>query len=407
MFISNSPYCQSSEVLVDVNVLKWASKDCVKCKGPYQSNWIKWINGYVLNIDGVCLVDEGSTLKITRSFISTAGVFSLIITFVNVLLSFKYGKIMLEPIVHIQTVMLLALSSDSIDNNWIEYFEWFQFAKFDLSFFNYLIDSNLGIWTPSSGKFLNVNFLCEEAILNYSMLILTIILIIAIKIWMTRFNILVGFQMWWSLKFCDVDIFWIFWFVVNPFLMVSIYYDLSTIHHHWILSLILILIIAAAIFYWYKVKYYFFRTDFMQKVGQLSNLKFTYLQVWMRVAWVLAFIIDSYSFTYFMILIVAIQTTLLFNPMNGTTPLKHFKHFERESYFIGQAVMELIVLLVWFEKVSICVQNLLVGQQNNVFENKARHHFSNDFDYNDISDAFGTHAAIFVADSNWESFSEF
>ena len=223
-------YCQSSEVLVDVVVLKWASQDCTKCKGPYQNDWLQWTQGYELSDDGVCIATANYFPYTSLTFFSILGIFSWIVCIISVSLSIKYGRMMLEPIVHIQSVMMLVLSSNSVGEYWIEYLSWIQYFKFDFGLISSFILNNSKICTRSYGKLVNLKLYYEETIWNYFILIIlalfVFIFLIIIQCWKQKAS---KFINWYSTKISSVDIFWMLWFIVWPFMAINIYFDMLTI----------------------------------------------------------------------------------------------------------------------------------------------------------------------------------
>ena len=225
-----SSYCQSSEVLVDVVVLKWASQDCTKCKGPYQNDWLQWKQGYELSSDGVCTASVSYFPCTSLTFFSILGIFSWIACTISVLLSIKYGRMMLEPIVHIQSVIMLVLSSNSVGEYWIEYLSWIQYFKFDFGLISSFILNNSKICTRSCGKLANLKLYYEETIWNYfSLVILALfvfIFLIIIQCWRQKAN---KFINWYSTKISSVHIFWMLWFIVWPFMAINIYFEMLTI----------------------------------------------------------------------------------------------------------------------------------------------------------------------------------
>ena len=119
--------------------------------------------------------------------VSFLGIFSWIVCIISVSLSIKYGRMMLEPIVHIQSVMMLVLSSNSVGEYWIEYLSWIQYFKFDFGLISSFILNNSKICTRSYGKLVNLKLYYEETIWNYFILIIlalfVFIFLIIIQCW--------------------------------------------------------------------------------------------------------------------------------------------------------------------------------------------------------------------------------
>ena len=135
IFNENS-FCQTSETKVNITVLKWASKDCFECSGPYESNWVSWNTGFVISNDG-SWVSDSSFLPISNVKLYWIwGLFAMTVTFIHILLTIKYGKFMLKPAIHIQSLIMLVFSSDCVSDDWREYFSWIHMFKFDFGFLN-------------------------------------------------------------------------------------------------------------------------------------------------------------------------------------------------------------------------------------------------------------------------------
>ena len=50
--IATNVYLESTEFLVQLLVVNWASKDWSACTGPYESNWTRCNEGYTLQSNG-------------------------------------------------------------------------------------------------------------------------------------------------------------------------------------------------------------------------------------------------------------------------------------------------------------------------------------------------------------------
>ena len=82
---------------------------------------------------------------------------------------------MFEPVMHLQSLMMLIMSSDCVSNNWIEYMSWVQYFKFDLGLLNSIWINRFVSCTPGNIRLSNVNLYCQETIINYLNLILLIL----------------------------------------------------------------------------------------------------------------------------------------------------------------------------------------------------------------------------------------
>ena len=336
-YFNSSPYCQSSEILFDVVVLKWASKDWTKCKGQNQNDWLMWRQGYVLNIDGVWLAQSGFAFQTGTTILYVLGAFSMITISINILLFFIYGKMMLEPIVHAQAIMMLVMSSSSVDKYWYEYLQWIQYFKFDFSFISYYIVDNLGVWTPSSGKLFNLKMYYEETIWNYFAVIMLITIVMLTVILLKRFwkQVLSKIKTLCSNNLLDVDIFWILWFIFLPFLVINIYYDLVTIRHHLVLSCWLIVVWLWTAVWLMKMKLSFLSPKFIKNLCLFSPIYYLYILMFERILYVLLFISEITPYSQILaISIFVMQNILLFNRMNICEGFKHTNSFEQQTCII-------------------------------------------------------------------------
>ena len=153
---TDEAYCQSSEILVDVVIQKCASKLCFQCKGPYEADWLQWVKGMELNSNGSWL-PETNKIPTTNSMMYWIwGMITMIVTLIYLLLSLKYGKIMLLPILHLQTFIICSSSTPSdsyiIDVNLKEYLSWIDFTKFDLWYLTFGYFESSKTWTANTSK---------------------------------------------------------------------------------------------------------------------------------------------------------------------------------------------------------------------------------------------------------------
>ena len=100
---TNDSNCQFSEIIVDVIVNKWASKLWFKCKGIYESDWLQWLNDYILESNGSWLPSVNKIPTTNSQLFWIWGMIVMIVTIIYLALFFKYGRVMLLPIIHLQT----------------------------------------------------------------------------------------------------------------------------------------------------------------------------------------------------------------------------------------------------------------------------------------------------------------
>ena len=82
----------------------------------------------------------------------------MIVTFIHILLTIKYGKFMLKPVIYIQSLIMLVFSTECIGDDWKEYFSWIQYFKFDFGFFNSFWLNKILKCSHSSGRYANIGF---------------------------------------------------------------------------------------------------------------------------------------------------------------------------------------------------------------------------------------------------------
>ena len=344
---SNSSFCQSSEFLLDINVLKWASKEWHECVGPYESDWISCKIGFVLNTDGSWTREMSYFPIINNKIYWIWGLFAMIVTLIHILLAFRYGKIMLEPAMHLQTLMLLVLSLDWVSDNWREYLSWIQFFKFDLSFLNSIWLNRLVSWTLSTDRFANAELYWEEMILYYINLIVLISLFLLINKIIKKISwkkILIIIQL--------IDVppetqFWVLCSMILPFFSISIYNDLTNFKHHMKYSVITSLICVVLVWYWVYKKRSFWGSQFMQRIHPYYSLSYTYLSMSIRIPLILLFILTSQMISRLLVIIILIaQSTLLFSLFQSKGKLPLQQNFTKATEIFGNSVMLLITMII-------------------------------------------------------------
>ena len=346
-------FWQTSELQFNVTVLRCASKECLKCKGPNESDCLQWSQGYVLDNSGTWL-EEFNYLSVTNStFFSIWGIFSMITIIVHIVLAFRYGRVMLEPVVYIQTIMMLVLSSKVVDKNWIEYLSFVQYFKFDFGFINLKHFSKLDYWTKSNTQLFYLKLFCEETLFNYLNLLILIFTIIIIKKfanylkWVTK---IIYLQID---PISNATLFWIFWFTINPFLMINTYYDFISFKNHYFCSIILSLWILGTLMYLFKTRFYCFKSNFVQNLYPWANIYSIYLRMVYRVVNLMLFLSPSQIISsIFIVIVLILQTSFWLENISSKNKLSLFENFDRASFIFCQGIMEIVVMIISIEKVS-------------------------------------------------------
>ena len=351
---NQNSYWQTSEAKVNITVLKWASKDWFECSGPYESDWITWNSGFIISSDDSWVRDVSYLPIINVKLYWIWGLFAMIVTLMHVFLAFRYGKFMLKPVINIQSLMMLVLSSNCVNEDWKEYFSWIQFFKLDLGIINSYSINKIIQWTISSGKYANVELYCQEAIINYSFLIILIAIALFWK-WLlkyqSKFWIL---NIFWCLNLSSETILWILSMMILPFFSISMYYDLATIHNHYASSFFSILILITIVIYWVLNKMSFFKTDSIQKIDPFNSLTYTYLNLLSRVPLVMLFLLDSnMEMNILIVVIIVNHWSILYLLVTHNNRLPFHQNFNRATDVFWNSVMLLVILVISMDKVRI------------------------------------------------------
>ena len=250
--------------------------------------------------------------------------------------------------------MMLVLSSNCVSEDWKEYFSWIQFFKLDFGIINSYSIKKIIQWTTSSGKYANVALYCQEAIINYSFLIILIIIVLFWK-WLlkyqTKFRIL---KKVWCLNLSSETLLWTLWMLILPFFSISMYYDLTTIHNHYASSFFSILILIIILFYWGYNKMWFFKPDLIQKIDPFNTLAYIYLNLLSRVPLVILFLFNSnMGMNILIVVIIVNQWSILFVLVIKNNRLPFHQNFNRATDVFWNSVMLLVILVISLEKVRI------------------------------------------------------
>ena len=288
--VDRNSYCQSSEVVVSINVIGWASKECTQCKGPTDSDWLQCKQGYVLDNSGSCLVDVSYIPTTNYNLFMVWGIISMVTWLIQTLLSFIYDKDSLELVSHLQTVIMLTLSFDSTSPPWIEYLSWIQMFKFDFEFVNQLLNIKFP-WTRSSEKLINAKLYWEEILYNYFAIFWFIFIILLANIILIFSNKCKNILNSKFVNKIKMNLFWIFLTLVLPFMIINIWVDLIGIQHHILSSLFTICLLILCWLYWIITKWYFAKLEFIYKIDPFKNPKYFYSQIILKCLWIIIFLI--------------------------------------------------------------------------------------------------------------------
>ena len=347
----NNSYCQSSEVIVRINVLSWSSKECFQCKGPTDADWIQCNQGYVLDKSRSWLADISFALNTDSMFYMIWGIFAMITAIVHIILALRYGKDGLELILHFQTLLMLSLSSDNISSARLEYLSWLQAFKFDFGFINPLIHRNTEC-SISSGRLFNLKLYWEDTFHSYFIVFCFLLILCGAKI------IILILQIYtYRINFCQkqlvINITWIFIIIINPFLIINISIDIMTISNHAIWSLFTFAYIVLCVTICFRNKLYFLKYDFIAKLESHSSPWYIYMQILIKLECILLFLSNSKLVSSLvMITLLMTHTKLLFVQIRHRSVLPLQKNFDRATTLFWNSVMLIIMMLASVEKVT-------------------------------------------------------
>ena len=125
---------QSVEVGFDITVKDWASKDWFEWTSELESDWIKCVNGFILEDLGAWRRKYTFIPTLKDSFINICGGITMIILLLHAVLTLKFGIRFLDSYEFVQTLIIFSTSSIFSSQDIIDYLSWIQFAKLDLGF---------------------------------------------------------------------------------------------------------------------------------------------------------------------------------------------------------------------------------------------------------------------------------
>ena len=181
---ATDPKDQTNTILVEVEILNCASKDCILWNGALQINWLKCIDGYLLETKSGAWLEqiqyESFNLYSYFRFFGFATFLAILIP----IFWFKYyGRIVLNPILYAQIFIAVVYVEGSVSMSMKSYFEWLQVFKLDFGFANLIARLNITmLWTPSKNVILKeIGMHWNGFVTNYIYLILVLILLFIIK----------------------------------------------------------------------------------------------------------------------------------------------------------------------------------------------------------------------------------
>ena len=204
---------QSAEIIVEVIIVNWASKDCVKWTSEYQSSWTQWKYNYILSIDGTWLINSSYFPNSEINFYRVCGIIVLIWLVIQTLLFFILGLKALYPLEFSQTFIIIIYSVSQVNQDMDSFISWIQFFKFDFGFLDIIHIKEIFHWSSDIDRMKNIKFYWSSLMLNYAYLIIIAILIIIIivisKILSTKSKMMNKVYNFFNYNFNRVNIAWV------------------------------------------------------------------------------------------------------------------------------------------------------------------------------------------------------
>ena len=179
----------SSEYTTQLNMIVCSSKDWTDWTGPYQSDWIKWKDGFTLQSSGICLQTNSPFSSAGFDFYSILGLITWIIIVVQLIASFKLKNLSLLPISYSQTILIFLCSDENLNQNTLLYISWVQWTKLNFGFIYTLKVRSFLHCEIESEKLLNSHMYCQSTLQNYAFVIFIVLVLWIISLLMKRFLI--------------------------------------------------------------------------------------------------------------------------------------------------------------------------------------------------------------------------
>lgn len=166
------------------------------------------------------------------------------VTCLHAVLFLRYGKFMLEPMMHAQSLLMMVLSSDSVNASWTEYLSWLHVFKFDLGLLSGLYMKGPLPCTRSSSRLAKAELYCQETLLNYCNLCAMLAVCLVLRYLFKKAGL--G-------RFCSQhtphDAFWILWHILMPFAAISLWFEMWTFSDHLLCSFAAVMFMVAIVMY--------------------------------------------------------------------------------------------------------------------------------------------------------------
>ena len=220
---------QSAETEVEVDVLNWASKDCVEWTSQYQDGWIKCKANYILKSDGVWYLNSTYFSNSLENLFEIWGLIVLIWLTTNLIMIIFIGIKALYSIEFAHTLIIFVVSLSIQNKGLMRLITWIQIFKFDLEFIDYFNIRKLLFCKLGTNKMVDLQFYCQPTILNY----LVLIIVILVSVWIVAILKYASLRLKYALKLYQLiinkitieAIAWILIHIFWPFLWINLISD--------------------------------------------------------------------------------------------------------------------------------------------------------------------------------------
>ena len=220
---------QSAETEVEVDVLNWASKDCVEWTSQYQDGWTKCKANYILKSDGVWYFNATYFSNSLKNLFEIWGLIILIWLTTNLIMVFFIGIKSLYSIEFAHTLIIFVVSLSVQNKGLMMLITWIQIFKFDLGFIDYFNIRKLLFCKPGTNKMADLQFYCQSTILNY----LVLIIVVLVSAWIVAILKYTSLRIKFALKLYQriigkikvIAISWILIHIFCPFLLINLISD--------------------------------------------------------------------------------------------------------------------------------------------------------------------------------------
>ena len=337
---------QSTETIVQVNALSWASKDWLECRSQYQSDWVKCKDNYKLGVDGVWYRNAIYFPSSVNSLYDIWGLIILVSLLINIVLSLIIGLRSLYLVEFAHTIIIFIASS--LNQILIKLTSWFQIIKFDFGFIGRLHIRDFLSWKIGSIEMADIQFYWQSLLLNYFCLFLVIIIlsffILFIKATSVKFKKVAKIYKCMINKFDKYKISWIFIYLFLQFLWVNLLSDSLNIHDHTFYSLTSFAALSTIVIF-LMIKYpEIFTISFMKKIDDNGSPTFTLFSILKSICHAFLFLYRSQPLRrVFLLIEFALHLPFIFISFIRDKEISLFEHYSTKMRGVKK-ILKLICL---------------------------------------------------------------